>query len=71
MHLAIEYTDRVLVFSEGALIADQKVYDALSNQDIITKANLKQTSLYTLAKQCEFEPERVIQNFILQRKNHE
>ena len=71
IHLAIEYTDRALVFSNGALIKDAHIYDALSDQAILTQASLTQTSLYTLAKACDFVPERVIENFILHKGLYE
>lgn len=71
IHLAIEYTDRALVFSNGALIQDAHIYDALSDQAILTQACLTQTSLYTLAKACDFVPERVIENFILHKGLYE
>ena len=64
MHLAIEYTDRALVFSDGELIADDSVFKVLSDDDVITKASLKQTSLYTLAKRLDLDPESYIEHFI-------
>ena len=64
MHLAIEYTNRAIVFSDGECIADDSVFRVLSNDDVITKANLKQTSLYTLAKHIGIEPEDYIRHFI-------
>lgn len=67
IHLAIEYTDRALVFSEGKLIKDARIYDALSDQAILDEASLIQTSLYVLAQACGFVPQRVIENFILNR----
>lgn len=64
MHLAIQYTDRAVVFAEGELIADDSVYKVLSDNEIIEKANLKQTSLYTLAKRLDLSPEKYIEHFI-------
>lgn len=64
MHLAIEYTDRAIVFAEGELVADDAVFKVLSNNDVIEKANLKQTSLYELAKRLDLEPETYIEHFI-------
>ncbi len=64
MHLAIEYTDRAIVFSDGHLIADDSVFKVLSNNEVIEKANLKQTSLYTLAKKLDLNPEAFIKHFI-------
>jgi energy-coupling factor transport system ATP-binding protein len=64
MHLAIQYTDRAVVFSEGELIADDTVYKVLADNDAILKANLKQTSLYTLAERLGISPEEYIEHFI-------
>lgn len=64
MHLAIEYTDRSIVFADGECIADDFVYKVLSNDEIIAKANLKQTSLVHLANQCGIDPEEYIHHFI-------
>ena len=36
----------------------------LANDDVISRANLKQTSLYTLAKHLGLEPEQVTRRFI-------
>lgn len=64
MHLAIEYTDRAIVFADGELIADDQVFKVLSNDDVIVRANLKQTSLYTLATRLKLKPEEFIEHFI-------
>ena len=64
MHLAIENTDRAIVFADGKIIADESVYSVLSNDEIIEKANLKQTSLYMLAKKLDLSPEKFIEHFI-------
>lgn len=67
MHLAIEYTDRALVFADGELIADDEIQAIMANQAIIQKANLKQTSLYYLAQACGLAVEPFIRSFIEQR----
>lgn len=64
MHLAIQYTDRAIVFAEGELIADDTVYKVLADNKAIEKANLKQTSLYTLAERLGISPEEYIEHFI-------
>nr|MCR5067344.1 ABC transporter ATP-binding protein [Erysipelotrichaceae bacterium] len=64
MHLAIEYTDRALVFADGQLIADDFVYKVLSDKDIIERANLKETSLVILARKVGLDPEEFIRHFI-------
>lgn len=64
MHLAIENTDRAIVFSDGQMIADDKVFRVLSDDEVIQKASLKQTSLYTLACRIGVPPEKFIAHFI-------
>ena len=64
MHLAIENTDRAVVFADGEIIADDAVYSILSDDSVIQRANLKQTSLYTLAKKVGMKPETFIEHFI-------
>lgn len=72
MHLAIEYTDRSIVFTDGQLIADDYVFRVLSNQDVIRRANLKQTSLVQLAVKAGIDPEEFIHAFIEEeRRNRE
>ncbi len=55
MHLALEYTDRSLVLSDGFLLADERVSEVFSNRELLAKANLTVTSLYTLAKRCAID----------------
>jgi len=64
MHLALENTDRAIVFADGRLIADDRVSSVLANDSVIQQANLKQTSLYTLALRLDLPPEQVIWRFI-------
>lgn len=64
MHLALEYTDRAIVFSDGKCISDDTVFKVLSNPDIIEQANLKKTSLYTLATRLGINAEDYIKYFI-------
>lgn len=68
MHLAIEYTDRAIVFADGELIGDDVVYKILSNDDIIERANLKKTSLVTLANKVGIDPEKYIHHFIKEER---
>ena len=64
MHLALENTDRAIVFTDGKLIKDDKTFAVLADNQTIEKANLKQTSLYKLAQKLCLEPELVIRHFI-------
>lgn len=65
MHLMLEYTNNVIVLSEGEKIADDTAINILTNNEVIEKANLKETSLYELAQKCGIEDEkRFIKRFI-------
>ena len=65
MHLMLEYTPRALVFSDGQLIADRRASEVLCDPELIERAALKETSLFTLANQCEISPpEAFVERFI-------
>jgi energy-coupling factor transport system ATP-binding protein len=49
MHLMLEYTQRAVVLSDGSRVADKESYEILTDDRIISEANLKRTSLYDLA----------------------
>jgi energy-coupling factor transport system ATP-binding protein len=55
MHLMLEYTPRAIVLSDGEVIADAPASAALTDADVIARANLKETSLYTLAQRANIE----------------
>lgn len=50
MQLTLEYCHRAVVLSGGEKIADDKPSNILTDENIIKKANLKETSLSTLAR---------------------
>ena len=52
MHLMLEYAERSVVFSDGRIIACDSAANILTDEDIIKRASLKETSLYGLAKLC-------------------
>ncbi|MCD8028331.1 MAG: energy-coupling factor ABC transporter ATP-binding protein [Erysipelotrichaceae bacterium] len=64
MHLAIEYTDRAIVFTEGACIGDDSVFKILGDADIIERAHLKETSLFTLSKRLGLPSDEYTEYFI-------
>lgn len=49
MHLVLEYTTRSIVIAESKLIANAPVSQVFSDPVLLDRANLKITSLYTLA----------------------
>ena len=48
-HQMLEYTPRALVFSDGQLIDDCRASQVLCNPELVARAALKETSLFTLA----------------------
>ncbi|MFC7457291.1 DUF3744 domain-containing protein [Brachybacterium sp. GCM10030267] len=51
MHLALEYTDRVLVMSDGVLLADDDPAAVLTDPELTRRADLVTTGLHALAQQ--------------------
>ena len=65
MHLMLEYTPRALVFCDGQLISDRSASAVLCDPELIERAALKETSLYTLANRCGIAPaEDFVERFI-------
>lgn len=64
MHLMLEYTPRAIVLADGEKIADGPAAGILGHSDMIRRANLKETSLYTLASRLHLNPERFTERFI-------
>jgi len=65
MHLMLEYAPRALVFSQGELLADSTPAQILTDQDLIKRASLKETSLFDLAGMCGIsESANFVQHFI-------
>lgn len=56
MQLVLEYSDRVLVISRGQILADQSPVELFSQPELLAAANLKQTSLFDLAKKLSCDP---------------
>lgn len=65
MHLMLEYTDRVIVITDGKKLADDINVRVLANPDVLKQANLKETSLYTLAEKTGIsDPVQFVERFI-------
>lgn len=70
MHLMLEYTKRAIVFSEGRLLADTTSAHVLNDPELVKRASLKETSLYTLSLKCGIEPpQRLTERFIMQEEH--
>lgn len=65
MHLMLEYTNRAIVLSNGLKLADDIAANVLTDEEVINKANLKETSLYELAVKAKLEnPRMFVKKFI-------
>lgn len=72
MHLMLEYAERTVVFSDGRIIAQDTGANILTNDDIIRRASLKETSLYGLAKLCGIdEGQEFVSRFIRYERRSE
>lgn len=72
MHLMLEYTTRSVVLTGGKKIADATPSEVLGNEALIERANLKKTSLSTLASKTGIE-DRIafIDTFIQHERGHQ
>ena len=65
MHLMLEYTNRAIVLSNGQKLAEDTAANILTNENIIKEANLKETSLYSLAVKFGIDdPREFVRRFI-------
>ncbi|ATP38858.1 heme ABC transporter ATP-binding protein [Solibacillus sp. R5-41] len=65
MHLMSEYTNRTIVVHDGQLIADKKPSQVLTNLSLVAQANLKESSLFTVATRLGLtEPFELVECFI-------
>ena len=65
MHLMLEYAPRSVVITDGNIIGDAPASVVLTSPEIISAANLRETSLYTLAQMVGIEDETAfVQCFI-------
>jgi energy-coupling factor transport system ATP-binding protein len=65
MHLMLEYTPRAIVMAGGRKIADTAASVVLTDAQIIEAANLKETSLFSLAQMAGIEEgTQFVQGFI-------
>lgn len=65
MHLMLEYTNRAIVLSNVLKLAEDIAANVLTDEEVINKANLKETSLYELAVKAKLEnPRMFVKKFI-------
>ncbi|MEE3488920.1 MAG: ABC transporter ATP-binding protein [Bulleidia sp.] len=65
MHLMLEYTERAVVIADGKKVADEPAYQVLCDDALTERANLKETSLFDLAKKAQIDdPLKFVECFI-------
>lgn len=65
MHLMLEYTTRAIVIDKGRIIADNQPSLILTDSEITSLANLKETSLLVLARRVGIkEPKEFVEHYI-------
>ncbi|KUP23852.1 ABC transporter ATP-binding protein [Paenibacillus sp. DMB5] len=65
MHLMLEYAQRAIVLADGKKAGDDRPERILTDRSIVEKANLRETSLYTLALRAGLQqPEALVRTFI-------
>ncbi len=65
MHLMLEYTPQAIVLHGGEILLDGTAVQALTNEEIASRASLKVTSLYELASRAGLaDGEAFVQHFI-------
>jgi len=65
MHLMLEYTRRSIVVSDGMIVIDTDSSEVLTNPEIISRASLKETSLFHLANEVGIDnPKSLVDCFL-------
>lgn len=65
MHLMLEYAQRTIVLADGKKLADDRPERILTDRAVVERANLKETSLFTLALKAGVgQPEELVRRFI-------
>ncbi len=67
MQLMLDYSDRAIVVVDGQVLADQSPAQVLSNHELIAAANLKETSIFSLAEKLGVDPLALTQ-FYMRKK---
>lgn len=67
MQLMLDYSDRAIVVVDGKILADKSPAQVLTDKNLIAEANLKETSIFTLAKKLDVDP-LALTEFYMQEK---
>lgn len=67
MQLMLDYSDRAIVVTDGQIIADLSPAELFTRPDILRQANLKETSIFTLANRLGVDPLALTQFYMKQK----
>ena len=67
MQLMLDYSDRAIVVVDGKILADKSPAQVLTDKNLIAEANLKETSIFSLAKKLGVDP-LALTEFYMQEK---
>ena len=72
MQLMLDYSDRAVVVMDGQVLADLTPAELLTQPEILTRANLKETSIFALANRLGVDPLALTQFYMNQKgEGHE
>ncbi|KXT74019.1 Duplicated ATPase component MtsB of energizing module of methionine-regulated ECF transporter [Streptococcus sp. DD10] len=71
MQLMLDYSDRAVVVTDGKIIGDLSPAELLTRPDLLEKANLRETSIFTLAKKLGVDPLALTEFYMRERSSHE
>ena len=71
MQLMLDYSERAIVMLDGYILADKAPAEVLTDKKLIQAANLKETSIFSLAEKLEVDPLALTKFYMREReKSH-
>ena len=67
MQLMLDYSDRAVVMLDGKILADKTPAEVLTDKTLIQVANLKETSIFSLAEKLEVDPLALTEFYMQER----
>lgn len=67
MQLMLDYSDRAVVMLDGKILADKTPAEVLTDKTLIQAANLKETSIFSLAEKLEVDPLALTEFYMQER----
>ncbi|MBF7076807.1 ABC transporter ATP-binding protein [Streptococcus sp. HF-100] len=68
MQLMLDYSDRAVVMLDGKILADKTPAEVLTDKTLIHVANLKETSIFSLAEKLNVDPLALTEFYMQERR---